>query len=457
MGNLPPRVRGSGSITEAGNGFRAFIRLPDATGTVVRHTRRFDSYEDADEWLSGLRLQQQGGGGGARKAQAAEIQTVADLLRIWLKAKYRQNRLEGKPDIETIREYDMICRVFIVPELGGKVIAYLDDADIEEWQDFVAGYISEKTKNPLSPERKRKIWLVLRQAFKYGDEKRLIKHDPTMGVKGFTATTSNPLEKAMEDRDYRLFLSFIEKKGCQHYAGYCQLRWEMALFLGRRQGEVLGLSWSYVDLQREFIQIENRLKRRSWQHGCGKLTEDGWPCGKKQGQYCPDRKDGGLNILKGTKGGISNKPQIPIGDMIPLFKAHKNAQDRERAKARRDGTYSPLDPAHGSLVFTQPTTQRAYGARHDTDLFEKILKEAGITSHYSVHGLRHTAASRLSNSTGGDLPVIREILGHKSINTTMLYISTDLKARQSALSKTRQDASKTKKRKKPRNFEEESA
>jgi len=52
----------------------------------------------------------------------------------------------------------------------------------------------------------------------------------------------------------------------------------------------------------------------------------------------------------------------------------------------------------------------------------KYLKLAGLESkHYSVHKLRHTAATLMYQSGDVDVRVLKEILGHEQLNTTQIY------------------------------------
>ena len=52
----------------------------------------------------------------------------------------------------------------------------------------------------------------------------------------------------------------------------------------------------------------------------------------------------------------------------------------------------------------------------------KYLKLAGLESkHYSVHKLRHTAATLMYQSGNVDVRVLKEILGHEQLNTTQIY------------------------------------
>ena len=52
----------------------------------------------------------------------------------------------------------------------------------------------------------------------------------------------------------------------------------------------------------------------------------------------------------------------------------------------------------------------------------KYLKLAGLDGkHYSVHKLRHTAATLMYQSGNVDVRVLKEILGHEQLNTTQIY------------------------------------
>ncbi|MBQ2809423.1 MAG: tyrosine recombinase XerC [Clostridia bacterium] len=55
-------------------------------------------------------------------------------------------------------------------------------------------------------------------------------------------------------------------------------------------------------------------------------------------------------------------------------------------------------------------------------LVYKYLKLAGLDyKHYSVHKLRHTAATLMYQTGRVDVRVLKEILGHEQLNTTQIY------------------------------------
>lgn len=55
-------------------------------------------------------------------------------------------------------------------------------------------------------------------------------------------------------------------------------------------------------------------------------------------------------------------------------------------------------------------------------MIEKHMKNSGLdTSKYSVHKLRHTAATLMYEYGNADIRSLQEILGHESVNTTEIY------------------------------------
>ena len=52
---------------------------------------------------------------------------------------------------------------------------------------------------------------------------------------------------------------------------------------------------------------------------------------------------------------------------------------------------------------------------------KKAMKLASLPSHYSVHSLRHTYATLLYKSSGNNLRLVQQQLGHSSVKTTTVY------------------------------------
>lgn len=68
-------------------------------------------------------------------------------------------------------------------------------------------------------------------------------------------------------------------------------------------------------------------------------------------------------------------------------------------------------------------------------MVQKYLKLAGLAgSHYSVHKLRHTAATLMYSSGNVDVRVLKDILGHEQLNTTQIYTHVSDERMREALS-----------------------
>ena len=65
----------------------------------------------------------------------------------------------------------------------------------------------------------------------------------------------------------------------------------------------------------------------------------------------------------------------------------------------------------------------------------RYLKRAGLGSkHYSVHKLRHTAATLMYQSGNVDVRVLKDILGHEQLNTTQIYTHVSNREMEEAMS-----------------------
>lgn len=80
--------------------------------------------------------------------------------------------------------------------------------------------------------------------------------------------------------------------------------------------------------------------------------------------------------------------------------------------------YSPQN--HNKYVFTNPYTGTKYN--DIKKCFKTVCKLAGV-KNLRFHDLRHTGATRMV-AAGVPLPVVRQILNHASIQTTMRYAQT---------------------------------
>ena len=187
------------------------------------------------------------------------------------------------------------------------------------------------------------------------------------------------------------------------------VRFVVALALGIRQGEALGLKWSRLDEETRTLQIRKAIQRRTWQHGCenphacGAKYHKTKPCkpGCKRHQrpcpppcppdctsharWCPHRHGGGL-VDVDVKSQAGRRGIALPDELFTLITAHRTMRERERDHAGSEWH-------EGDWMFTQPNG-KPIDPRRDQYEWKALLAEAGVREA-RLHDARHTAATVL--------------------------------------------------------------
>lgn len=134
-------------------------------------------------------------------------------------------------------------------------------------------------------------------------------------------------------------------------------------------------------------------------------------CGMRLSELCginlTDIRDQTVRLL-----GKGNKERI-----VYLNDACMNALDAY-LKVRN---VHPIAPTDRNALFLNRRGKRI-GARRVEQIVEEQLKKAGLDQYgFSVHKLRHTAATIMYQYGNVDIRVLQEILGHANLGTTQIY------------------------------------
>jgi integrase len=182
-------------------------------------------------------------------------------------------------------------------------------------------------------------------------------------------------------------------------------RWALALALGLRQGEALGLMWRDVDLEAGTIWVRKARRRPKYGHG----RRCGGACGKTPG-YCPTRVQ--INDDTARTKSRAGKRGIGLPDqLIKLLMLHREEQEREKAEVGElwiDSGY----------VFTRPDGGLVI-PRTDYGHWKRLLKAAGVRDG-RLHDARHTAGTILL-ILGVPERVVMEIMGWSSTAMAARY------------------------------------
>lgn len=189
-------------------------------------------------------------------------------------------------------------------------------------------------------------------------------------------------------------------------------RWAVALALGLRQGEALGLQWTDVDLDASRMVIRRSLQRPKWVHGCG------GSCGRRAGN-CPQRRNVHA-VAAETKTRAGRRVIGLPAPLVDLLRKHRVEQENERVTAGqlwRDGGW----------IFTSETGETIH-FRTDNKHWKDLLREAGVRD-VRLHDARHTAATVLL-LLGVPERVVMSLMGwsHSSMAARYQHLTAAIRA-----------------------------
>jgi integrase len=357
--------------------------------------------------------------------------TVAEWMTTYLGTICVRLVASGKMAPRTLDDYRSKSRLWIVPLLGQHRL----DRLLPEHLDSAYSRMLEAR---LAPSTALKVHRILSRALAVAMRRDVVARNVTKLIEA-PSPDDTEIDPLTADEARRVLKV---ARGRRNGA-----RWSVGLALGIRQGEALGLRWTYVDLDTGTIRAWFQIQRSEWQHGCDDPSDCGqrWhrpPCPKackrhqhkpdcpmdckKRGhvcrmrtcdpttcvghaQHCPERHDGGVSF-RPRKGKSKLTLQCPP-QLLPILRAHRIAQMAERLAA--GAAWQDND-----LVFCRSDgtpTDRSDDWRDWKDL----LLAAGVRS-VRVHDGRHTAGTLLIEQ-GVHIRTVQEILGHSRVTVTEKY------------------------------------
>lgn len=229
---------------------------------------------------------------------------------------------------------------------------------------------------PLSANTVHQTHRILARALKVAVQRKKLRHNPA----GADSMDAPP----KVDKDIEVMTSAEAAASLAAAEGQWNgARWRVALALGLRQGEALGLRWSDVDLDAGTLHVRQSLMRVT-----------------------------GKGIMFGEpKSANSKRPLAIPATLLGPLKAHRKQQTEARLAAGDRWVDS-------GLMFTLEDG-RPIDPSVDFRRWRKLLVAAGV-KHYRLHDARHSAATMLL-AQGVDIRVAMKVLGHANLATTMRY------------------------------------
>ena len=293
---------------------------------------------------------------------AVERQSVAQFLDRWLEDSV-------KPSVRplTHEQYHQHVKLYLAPLLGHHRLSKLAPA-------HVRAFIKQKLQDGLSPRTVQLSIVILRKAVSQAVKDGLIGRNVAKLVDGPRVERFEG--KMLSPEQARAFLDAA--KGERLEALYT-----VALSLGLRMGEALGLRWQDIDFERRMLTVNRILER----------------IGRGQGST--------LQLVEPKTSRSRRTVNLPDA-AVRALRAHKVRQLEERLAAGSRWQ-------DRALVFPSRvgTPYEPHGLHDD---FKRVLAKATLPD-IRFHDLRHSAAS-LMLAQGIPLRSIQDILGHSSITLT---------------------------------------
>lgn len=305
--------------------------------------------------------------------------TVADWLSKWLETQKPPTK---QP--KTYTQYEYHVRTQLIPAFGSRPIVKLQPQDVRE-------FMQRKAEAGFSPKSIRHFRATLRAALNVAMQDGVVARNVASLAK--PPRLEKRLPQVFTREQATTFLGIA--KGHRLEAVFT-----VALSLGLREGEILGLRWKDIDLDAGTLQVTYSLQR---------VKRPGQ--GKSKLELLSPKTDKSQRLLV--------LPQVTVA----ALHAHRARQQDERAVcgSRWVETGMVFTTSVGTMIDPRSLLRSftpIISAPDLTDPQPDLAKKRKLLPPLRFHDLRHSAATLLL-AQGVHPRYIMELLGHSSISLTM--------------------------------------
>lgn len=336
---------------------------------------KLEVYKKGQQWLEAAQLN--------TTNFSSHKTNLEQLCNYWLN---EVKRVSVRP--KTFQKYVSTLNIYIIPYLGKYKISAITPQNIQEilnqWSD---GTLLGKKGHKISSSTVRTARRYLSELFEYAFNIGLVLRNPVRLTKPpkliikeihpLTITEIHQLTEAMKDQYLSQQTSPYEMV---YYASYIAVK--LALGTGMRLGEVFGLCWDCVDLNRALISVI-----RTVQTGSSEQT------------------------FHDTKTKTSRR-SIPISQELrkdlEIYKKYQSEYAILLGDKWSDDNNALITGSCGKILSTSNFKSR---------YFIPVLKNLGL-EHITFHDLRHTHATLLLSQKINP-KIVQERLGHSTITLTL--------------------------------------
>ncbi len=319
----------------------------------------------------------------------ARYVTLNDMYRLWkeLKRGLKNNTFEN---------YKYMYDTFVAPTFGKERISQIRKSDVKRFYNTLADGRGLKASTLDS------IHTVIHQIFEMAVEDSYIRANPADGALKELKRSHNygsEKKRGLTFEEQELLLGFLKSSKYMHWYPIIAV---MA-GTGMRVGEVTGLRWQDIDLEKGIIDVNHTLIYYSHRHK-----------GYKEGSY--------FNVhTPKTEAGIRQIPML--GFVREAFLMEKQYRQELGTECRSviDGYTDFIFLNRNGEVYTHSALNKAIKRIIRDCNDEQFLKDENpdvLLPDFSCHSLRHTFTTRMCEA-GTNIKLMQDILGHQDISTTL--------------------------------------
>lgn len=330
----------------------------------TRKQQTFDTLREAKDWLAKSKYEDS-----HQMTLSSPEMTVAEWFEEWIDSKKENIKFNTK------RNYRERFEANINPVIGRMRMCDVKPIHCQKvlnqmCDDDYAGSTIKQTLNTMV------------SMFYAAYENDIVRKSPVTksGVK---------LPKEVDKNNIDFFTKEEQKQFWQVAKDYAYAdQFLLILHEGMRTGEVIGLTWSCVDMEKREISIEKTLEYR--------YSVGAW-------RWETPKTKNGVRVIKMTD---------------TIYEMFKRLQDAPR------NINSQTPDEFKDLVFINRTGFPTKNSTYDAAL-SKRCETAGVKK-LSMHDLRHTMATRFCEQANPNYKFLSAMLGHSSIKITLdLYVHLD--------------------------------
>ena len=298
--------------------------------------------------------------------------TVEQWLRYWL-----DHILPETARASTIASHRWYVEAWLIPQLGKVPLSSLSPDHVRTMYAAMRRHRGDRTPDGLSPSTIRRARAVLQSALTVAvDEGKTLRNAAELAK--LPVAEKNPHPHLTEDHARAVIDAATDARE--------RARLAVALMLGLRQSEALGLTWADVHLEEGWADVRQSVQR-----------------------------------IKGQ------------GLVVGALKTRKSRRQVELNPAvlHLMGVWKAVGPGEGFVFHGIGGPATPGDPRRDYQLWRDALVRAGVP-HVPLHGARGTGASIMSEDAQDW--VISEVLGHAAVEVTQNhYLHSTREQRRSAL------------------------